>query len=140
MLVRVGEKYLHRIGGVETAESLGPFYNDHDIRRVKDFLQTKSGQFTRFDTVEVDVIDRDAAFVLIDDRKRGACNFRDVGDTESFILLQQVLPLGIPAWVRGGIGLHTAAAAIASGAAGVVVDAAVALARESLLPDTNRVK
>jgi acyl transferase domain-containing protein/NAD(P)H-dependent flavin oxidoreductase YrpB (nitropropane dioxygenase family)/NAD(P)-dependent dehydrogenase (short-subunit alcohol dehydrogenase family) len=56
-----------------------------------------------------------------------------VGETESSILLQQVVDLGVPVWARGGIGLHTAAAAVAGGAAGVVVDAQLALTRESLL-------
>ncbi len=40
-----------------------------------------------------------------------------------------------PIWVQGGVGVHTAAACIAGGAAGVVLDAQLALARESTLPE-----
>src|SRR5262249_24310804 len=39
----------------------------------------------------------------------------------------------VPVWVRGGIGLSSASAAVAAGAAGVVLDGALLLARESPL-------
>ena len=68
-----------------------------------------------------------------------------VGDTSTFILLQQVtraLRRGehqAPAiWVRGGIGPNTAAAAIAGGASGVILDTQTALLRESTVPPTVR--
>ncbi|HEV2361152.1 MAG TPA: nitronate monooxygenase, partial [Acidimicrobiales bacterium] len=61
-----------------------------------------------------------------------------VGCTESFILCQQTVGLGVPVWVRGGIGLHTAAAAVALGARGVVLDTQLALVRESRLPEATR--
>ncbi|HEX5366341.1 MAG TPA: beta-ketoacyl synthase N-terminal-like domain-containing protein, partial [Acidimicrobiales bacterium] len=61
-----------------------------------------------------------------------------IGDTESFVLLQQVARLGLPFWVRGGVGLHTAAAAVAAGASGVVLDAQLALVRECDLPPATR--
>ncbi|MBK8726036.1 MAG: SDR family NAD(P)-dependent oxidoreductase [Holophagaceae bacterium] len=58
-----------------------------------------------------------------------------VGDLTSFVLLQTLLPqTTLPVWAQGGIGLHTAAACVAGGAAGVVLDAQLALARESALP------
>lgn len=64
-----------------------------------------------------------------------------VGPTSSFILLQQVRraltrrPGLAPAlWVRGGIGPNTAAAAIAGGAAGVILDTQTSLLRESTAP------
>src|SRR6202022_3190067 len=38
---------------------------------------------------------------------------------------------GLPGWAAGGIGLHTAAAAIAGGAAGVVLDVQLALTSEA---------
>ena len=38
---------------------------------------------------------------------------RGVGVTEAFVLFQQVIDLGVPVWVRGGIGLHPAAAVAA---------------------------
>jgi NAD(P)H-dependent flavin oxidoreductase YrpB (nitropropane dioxygenase family) len=54
-----------------------------------------------------------------------------VGDTEAFILFQHLVELGLPVWVRGGIGLHTAAAVVAGGGAGVVLDAQLGLLREA---------
>jgi hypothetical protein len=51
--------------------------------------------------------------------------------TEAFILFQQVVGLGLPVWVRGGIGRHTAAAVVAGGGAGVVLDGQLALLREA---------
>ncbi|WP_421121779.1 hypothetical protein ACE2AJ_10190 [Aquihabitans daechungensis] len=54
-----------------------------------------------------------------------------IGDTEAFILFQHLVDLGVPVWVRGGIGLHTAAAVIAGGGAGVLLDAQLGLLREA---------
>ncbi|MCB1032003.1 MAG: hypothetical protein KDA95_11730, partial [Acidimicrobiales bacterium] len=54
-----------------------------------------------------------------------------VGETEAFILFQQVVELGVPVWVRGGIGLHTAAAVVAGGGAGVMVDTQLGLLGEA---------
>ncbi|MEU0057097.1 SDR family oxidoreductase [Streptomyces sp. NPDC006334] len=69
---------------------------------------------------------------------RGAeCGGR-VGDLSTFVLLQQLLStdeLALPAWACGGIGPHTAAAAVAGGAAGVVLDVQLALLAESALPE-----
>ncbi|WP_205305108.1 type I polyketide synthase [Nocardioides sp. 616] len=61
-----------------------------------------------------------------------------VGPTEAFVLFQQVVDLGVPVWLRGGIGLHTAAAVIAGGGAGVVVDTQLGLLRESSLDHDAR--
>ena len=60
-----------------------------------------------------------------------------VGITTTFVLLQQLLAdplIEVPIWAAGGIGPHTAAAAIAGGAAGVVLDAQLALVRGADLP------
>lgn len=60
-----------------------------------------------------------------------------VGITTTFVLLQQLLAdplIEVPIWAAGGIGPHTAAAAIAGGAAGVVLDAQLALVAEADLP------
>ena len=58
-----------------------------------------------------------------------------VGDETSFVLLQALVrAVTLPIWVQGGVGRHSAAACVAGGAAGVVLDAQMALARESLLP------
>ncbi len=57
-----------------------------------------------------------------------------VASESSFILLQRLLgATALPVWVHGGIGPHTAAACMAAGAAGVVLDSQCALARESSL-------
>ena len=59
------------------------------------------------------------------------------GAESSFVLLQAALAEGnMPVWVRGGIGPNVAAGCVAAGAAGVVLDGALLLARESpLSPD-----
>jgi len=58
-----------------------------------------------------------------------------VGDEPSFILLQRILAeVRAPVWAQGGIGVHTAAACIAAGARGVVLDAQLALLKESQAP------
>ena len=62
-----------------------------------------------------------------------------VGDDSSFILAQAVLArVRVPVWVRGGIGPRVAAGCVALGAAGVVLDGAALLSRESSLPDDQR--
>lgn len=57
----------------------------------------------------------------------------EVGEDTAFILLQKALERssGLPVLVRGGIGLHTAAACYAAGAAGVVLDSQLLLLAES---------
>ncbi|NLU73886.1 SDR family NAD(P)-dependent oxidoreductase [Streptomyces sp. HNM0575] len=76
---------------------------------------------------------------------RGAESGGRAGESSTFVLLQQVLadrggeqpgalPAGIPVWACGGIGPHTAAAAVAGGAAGVVLDTQLALLDEAGLP------
>ncbi len=60
-----------------------------------------------------------------------------IGATTTFVLLQQLLAdpqIRVPIWAAGGIGLHTAAAAVAGGAAGVVLDTQLALVAEADLP------
>jgi acyl transferase domain-containing protein/NAD(P)H-dependent flavin oxidoreductase YrpB (nitropropane dioxygenase family)/NADP-dependent 3-hydroxy acid dehydrogenase YdfG len=60
-----------------------------------------------------------------------------VGTVTTFVLLQQLLAnpqLRVPVWAAGGIGLHTAAAAVAGGAAGVVLDSQLAMVAEADLP------
>jgi acyl transferase domain-containing protein/NAD(P)H-dependent flavin oxidoreductase YrpB (nitropropane dioxygenase family) len=60
------------------------------------------------------------------------------GELSTFVLLQRLAAeagqgrLEIPVWAAGGIGLHTAAAAVVSGAAGVVLDVQVALTTEAV--------
>ncbi|RLK58680.1 type I polyketide synthase [Actinokineospora cianjurensis] len=61
-----------------------------------------------------------------------------VGELSSFVLLQRLLRLGAPVWVRGGIGPHTALGAVAAGAAGVVLDSQLGLFPESDLPAALR--
>lgn len=57
------------------------------------------------------------------------------GELSTFVLLQALLAdETVPVWAAGGIGPHTAAAAIAGGAAGVVVDTQLALLPEAELP------
>ncbi|CAN5138421.1 hypothetical protein BH11MYX1_BH11MYX1_03800 [soil metagenome] len=56
-----------------------------------------------------------------------------IGDETTFVLVQRLVGLGLPVWAQGGIGEHTAAACIAGGAVGVVLDSQLALVRESSL-------
>jgi acyl transferase domain-containing protein/NAD(P)H-dependent flavin oxidoreductase YrpB (nitropropane dioxygenase family) len=56
------------------------------------------------------------------------------GPESSFVLMQGVQSdTGVPVWVRGGIGPNVAAGCVAAGAAGVVLEGALLLARESPL-------
>jgi acyl transferase domain-containing protein/NAD(P)H-dependent flavin oxidoreductase YrpB (nitropropane dioxygenase family) len=58
-----------------------------------------------------------------------------VGELSTFVLLQRLLAqLDLPVWAMGGIGEHTAAAAVAGGARGVVIDAQLSLTAEVSLP------
>ena len=69
---------------------------------------------------------------------RGAeCGGR-CGQEAAFILTQHLARQDRPFWVAGGIGLHTAAACRAAGAAGVILDDALLLLRESPLPPRQR--
>ncbi|MEW1775381.1 SDR family NAD(P)-dependent oxidoreductase [Streptomyces sp. NPDC086777] len=71
---------------------------------------------------------------------RGAESGGRVGHLSTFILLQQLLgapELGVPVWAAGGIGPRTAAAAVAGGAAGVVLDSQLALLADSRLPEAT---
>ena len=62
-----------------------------------------------------------------------------VADETTFILLQRFRDeVALPVWAHGGIGLHTAAACVAAGAAGIILDTQLALIRES--PFTAAVK
>jgi len=56
-----------------------------------------------------------------------------IGGETTFVLVQRLVELGVPVWAQGGIGEHTAAACIAGGAVGVVLDSQLALVRESSL-------
>ncbi|MFJ7214370.1 SDR family NAD(P)-dependent oxidoreductase [Amycolatopsis sp. NPDC098790] len=57
------------------------------------------------------------------------------GELSTLVLLQALLEnFAVPVWAAGGIGPHTAAAAVAGGAAGVVVDTQLALLPEAELP------
>ncbi|WFB05961.1 SDR family oxidoreductase [Streptomyces sp. LX-29] len=65
---------------------------------------------------------------------RGGESGGRVGRLGTFVLLQQLLgaaEVSVPVWACGGIGPRTAAAAVAGGAAGVVVDSQLALLAES---------
>lgn len=59
-----------------------------------------------------------------------------VGYESTFILFQRIIRevQGIPVWVQGGIGLHTAAAVKSLGAAGVILDSQLALFPECSVP------
>lgn len=63
----------------------------------------------------------------------------EIGDDTSFVLLQKLAKhSSYPIYVQGGIGVHTAAACRAAGAAGVVLDDQLWLMPESPLPEAWR--
>jgi acyl transferase domain-containing protein/NAD(P)H-dependent flavin oxidoreductase YrpB (nitropropane dioxygenase family) len=69
---------------------------------------------------------------------RGSESGGRIGELSTFVLLQQLLAapgVDVPVWACGGIGPRTAAAAVAGGAAGVVLDSQLALLAESGLPE-----
>ncbi|MGY0064503.1 SDR family NAD(P)-dependent oxidoreductase [Streptomyces sp. LZ34] len=69
---------------------------------------------------------------------RGGESGGRVGALGTFVLLQQLLAepeVSVPVWACGGIGVHTAAAAVVGGAAGVVLDTQLALLAESGVPE-----
>ena len=64
-----------------------------------------------------------------------------IGRESTFVLLQRFLNNGgLPVWAQGGIGLHTAAACMAAGAAGIVLDCQLAFTRESPLSGNEKKK
>ncbi|TQK51704.1 acyl transferase domain-containing protein [Streptomyces sp. SLBN-118] len=72
---------------------------------------------------------------------RGSESGGRVGDLSTFVLLQQLTAdpaVPLPVWACGGIGPHTAAAAVMGGATGVVLDTQLALLDESALPEHHR--
>ncbi|MBK6018104.1 SDR family oxidoreductase [Streptomyces sp. MBT53] len=94
--------------------------------------------------VLVEVIDPDQALTAVRAGAhgliaRGAESGGHIGELSTFVLLQRLLAepgVTVPVWACGGIGPHTAAAAVAGGAAGVVLDSQLALLTESSLPET----
>ncbi|MGW7383568.1 SDR family NAD(P)-dependent oxidoreductase [Streptomyces sp. NPDC054794] len=71
---------------------------------------------------------------------RGSESGGRVGELSTFVLLQHLLAevgTDVPVWACGGIGPRTAAAAVAGGAAGVVLDSQLALLAESGLPEAT---
>ena len=63
----------------------------------------------------------------------------EVSELTTLVLLQVLTPAtSLPVWVRGGIGLHSAAACFVAGAAGFVLDAQLTLAAESAAPEAVR--
>ncbi len=64
-----------------------------------------------------------------------------IADETTFILLQRLRQeISLPVWAHGGLGLHTAPSCIAAGASGIILDAQLALTRESALPEAVRTR
>ncbi|MDR2275340.1 MAG: SDR family NAD(P)-dependent oxidoreductase [Sphingobacterium sp.] len=74
----------------------------------------------------------DAKGIIIKGNEAGG----QVGYESTFVLFQRIIKevQSIPVWVQGGIGLHTAAAAKALGATGIVLDSQLALFPETSVP------
>src|SRR5689334_13301379 len=82
MLIEVGEKYLCCFGRFKAAETLGPFDNNSGPGIVENLVEPKAVEGSGFDAVEIDVVDGDPAFVLVDQRECGARDFARVFDAE----------------------------------------------------------
>lgn len=54
-----------------------------------------------------------------------------IGSSAAFIMLQEIASLKLPFWVQGGIGVHTASAALFAGAEAVVLDSQLFMFKES---------
>ncbi|TDB88693.1 beta-ketoacyl synthase N-terminal-like domain-containing protein, partial [Actinomadura sp. 7K534] len=100
--------------------------------------------FARGRRLLVEVVDPDEAAAVIPVARgftgdvgliaRGAEAGGRAGDLGTFVLLQRLMAdpsVDVPVYAAGGIGPHTAAAAVAGGAAGVVLDVQLALVREA---------
>jgi acyl transferase domain-containing protein len=62
-----------------------------------------------------------------------------VGEETTFVLVQRLRSaFALPVFVHGGVGTHTAAACVAAGCEGAVLDSQLLLARESSLPPSVR--
>ncbi|QNK63111.1 SDR family NAD(P)-dependent oxidoreductase [Pedobacter sp. PAMC26386] len=59
-----------------------------------------------------------------------------VGQESSFVLFQRIIKeiKDVPVWVQGGVGVHTAAALLAQGAAGIILDSQLVLFPECGAP------
>lgn len=103
--------------------------------------------FARGRRLLVEVVDPDEAAAVVPVARgftddvglvaRGAEGAGRTGDLTTFVLLQRLLAdpsVDVPVYAAGGIGPHTAAAAVAGGAAGVVLDVQLALVREADAP------
>ncbi|HEX8865677.1 MAG TPA: hypothetical protein VF821_08475, partial [Lentzea sp.] len=102
----------------------------------------KIADVTRFRTL-VEVTSPDEALAASSSGAHGlvvAGSEVSASSLSSFVLFQAVLALdlGLPVWVRGGVGPRTAAAVRAVGAAGVVLDSQLALLDESDLDSLER--
>ncbi len=65
---------------------------------------------------------------------KGSESGGSVGPCTAFVLCQQLVDkVDLPLWVQGGVGPHTAAACLAAGAQGVLLDSQLACLRESSL-------
>ncbi len=92
--------------------------------------------------VLVEVVSLDEAVAAVESGAdgliaRGSESGGRAGELSTFVLLQQLLAderVAVGVWAAGGIGPHTAAAAVLGGAAGVVLDSQLALLAEVRLP------
>lgn len=79
--------------------------------------------------------DDGADAVIVSGREAGGRH----GEQGGFVLLQRALErLEVPVWIHGGVGLRSAAACMAGGAAGLVLDSQLALVEESTVPEEIR--
>lgn len=139
--VRVGERCTLRPDHLDAMGSARP----HTVLLGVDSAW-QAGELSGYYWVLAEVTSRAEALRALADSvdglvARGSESGGRVGDLSTFVLLQQLTAdpaVQLPVWACGGIGPHTAAAAVMGGAAGVVLDTQLALLAESALPEHHR--
>ncbi|MFI0371027.1 SDR family NAD(P)-dependent oxidoreductase [Actinomadura sp. 1N219] len=134
-----------RVRPAEIPDAVGTVVVDAPALRSDDPLDVAG--FARGRRLLIEVVDADEAAAVVPVAReiagdvgliaRGSEAGGRVGELTAFVLLQRLMAdpcVDAPVYSAGGIGTHTAAAAVAGGAAGVVLDVQLALVREMDLP------
>jgi acyl transferase domain-containing protein/NAD(P)H-dependent flavin oxidoreductase YrpB (nitropropane dioxygenase family)/NAD(P)-dependent dehydrogenase (short-subunit alcohol dehydrogenase family) len=125
----------------ERAESVTVLVEGHDPVLLRDHVATWRGSTARVLVEVTSVEEAQLAVAAGADGlvARGNEAGGRVAEEGCFVLLQKILAVvDVPVLAQGGLGLHSAAAAVAVGAAGVVLDAQLLLTRESPLKARDR--
>src|SRR5258708_4744361 len=84
MLIDIREKYLHGPWRSKTAQAFGPFNDDGRSRVIEYFFKTEAFEPAGVDAIQVDVVYRNAALILIDESEGWTGNLARVLHPKSF--------------------------------------------------------